>query len=312
MYAHTEFPHGLLFHHFHDDLHPTGQGSISAEKLADIIEFAGRERILNADEWIERSLSGTLRDSDLCITFDDNLLCQYDIAYPVLQSYGIKAFWFIFSSCFRGEFLPLEIYRYFRSTEFDDVDSFYEAFYRSLEKLSYGVEIIQRTAPRNFIDYLAHLPYYTEADRRFRYLRDMELGNERYEEVMDAMIEASDLDRESLPDKLWMNEGHIKKLCEDRHVIGLHTHNHPTNCASLPGHVQHREYAENIEVLESITGHRPLTMAHPCGSYNADTLDALNDLNIEIGFRADVDGAAQSLLEQPRMDHAVILKLMAQ
>jgi len=306
-----KFPFGLLFHHFHDEFHPNGQGSISEGTLVDIIKYVGRDRILSAEQWLEKSCSGTLEETDLCITFDDNLLCQYDIAYPVLQSYGITAFWFIFSSGFRGRHLPLEIYRYFRSTEFADVDDFYSAFYISLSGSDFGREIMSRTADQDFSTHLPHLPYYTVADRKFRYLRDNELGTERYEEVMDAMIEASDLDRKSLPDKLWMSEVHIKELSNAGHIIGLHTHNHPTNCAALLKADQNHEYAENIRVLESITGSRSRTMAHPCGSYNADTLDVLKDLGVELGFRADMDGAAGSLLEQPRMDHAVLLKLMA-
>jgi hypothetical protein len=192
------------------------------------------------------------------------------------------------------------------------VESFYLAFYSVLSSLPYGQEIISRTADQDFSHYLSHLPYYTVEDRKFRFLRDNGLGNARYEEVMDAMIEASDLDRKSLPDKLWMSQIQIRELADNGHIIGLHTHNHPTNCAALAKSVQKREYAENISVLEQILGTRPQTMAHPCGSYNGDTLDVLKDLGVKVGFRADMEGAAASLLEQPRMDHAMILKIMAQ
>jgi peptidoglycan/xylan/chitin deacetylase (PgdA/CDA1 family) len=109
-----------------------------------------------------------------------------------------------------------------------------------------------------------------------------------------------------------MSQIQIRELADNGHIIGLHTHNHPTNCAALAKSVQKREYAENISVLEQILGTRPQTMAHPCGSYNGDTLDVLKDLGVKVGFRADMEGAAASLLEQPRMDHAMILKIMAQ
>ena len=33
-----------------------------------------------------------LEDTDVCITFDDNLKCQYEIALPVLDKYSLKAF----------------------------------------------------------------------------------------------------------------------------------------------------------------------------------------------------------------------------
>ena len=74
-----------MFHHFHDGRHPAGQGSLSAHELADVIRFLGPARILPAREWLTRALAGTFDRGDLCLTFDDNLRCQYDVALPVLR-----------------------------------------------------------------------------------------------------------------------------------------------------------------------------------------------------------------------------------
>src|SRR5580700_8086460 len=114
MYAPTGLPvqektvaKGLMFHHFHGGVHPDVQGSISAAQFADILDFVGVKHILDPHEWCERATRGALGKLDLCITFDDSLRGQFDVALPVLESYGLKAFWFVYSSVFEGQFAPL-------------------------------------------------------------------------------------------------------------------------------------------------------------------------------------------------------------
>lgn len=48
--------YGILFHHFHDDQHPRGQGSISASDLVEWIDHIGRDKILPPNEWMRRAL----------------------------------------------------------------------------------------------------------------------------------------------------------------------------------------------------------------------------------------------------------------
>src|SRR5262245_41086900 len=130
--------HGIMFHHFHDGQHPRGQGSISAEQLDQLIRIVGRHRILPAREWLLRARAATLGDDDLCLTFDDTLRCQYDVALPVLSQHGITAFFFIYTSVLDGELERLEIYRRFRTVCFPSVDDFYDAFFAALDGSEHG------------------------------------------------------------------------------------------------------------------------------------------------------------------------------
>ena len=106
------------FHHFHDEKHPLSQGSMSIEDMDRMINYLDRDRILNADEFTQRYKENKLTSKDLCITFDDALLCQKDVALPVLDHYGIKAFFFVYSSIFNGKIESLEICRHFRTVLF--------------------------------------------------------------------------------------------------------------------------------------------------------------------------------------------------
>ena len=124
-------PHGLMFHHFHDEGdHIQSQGSISADEFEKIISLYQKNfNVLSAEDWYEKAVNGTLGGKDVCITLDDGLKCQYEIALPILRKLNLKAFWFIYTSpAAEGKSLKTELYRYFRFKNFKDVEEFYEAF----------------------------------------------------------------------------------------------------------------------------------------------------------------------------------------
>ena len=303
-------PHGLLFHHFHDGRHPRGQGSISAETLADIIAFTGRDRLLPAGEWLRRAEAGALRPEDLCLTFDDNLRCQYDVACPVLRDHGLTAFFFIYSSPLEGKAERLEVYRYFRSTRFAESRISTTA---SIKPLTTPPAARKRRAALDGADasgYLADKPFYSLADRKFRYLRDRVLGTEGYHRVMDRMINDSAMDTDDLVRELWMDARCLESLHAEGNVIGLHSHSHPTRISALPEAEQMREYRDNRSALVGILGAPPTTVSHPCGDYGPETLEVLKSLGIKIGFRAEMDDALKSPLEYPRENHALTLMRM--
>jgi len=286
-------PHSAMFHHFHSDKHIKGQGSISSEQFRAILIYLKENyNLIDAHKWYWRSKTWGLGENDVCISFDDNLLCQYDVALPVLDQLGIKAFWFIYTSPLEGIRERLELYRYFRFKYFDTVEDFYEAFF---ERFS--------VVPKVEDGYLKDFPFYTEADRQFRYTRDVVLGQERYYKIMDAMIEGFDIPAELL----WNTKENIKRLHERGHIIGLHSHTHPTTMARLSRKQQYDEYSKNIEAVECITGVKPFAMSHPCNSYNDTTLEVLRELGINFGFRANMDDGFNSTLEFPRIDHALLL-----
>lgn len=303
-------PHGIMFHHFHDDRHPAGQGSLSADDLADMIRFLGPKQILPAREWLIRALTDTLYDGKLCLTFDDNLRCQYDVAAPVLRNFGLTAFWFVPTSVMQGKLERLELYRLFRVKCFEQVDDFYEAFFRALATSKHA-EPVER-ALRQFQPgtYLAEFPFYSEADRRFRYVRDEVLGPDRYNRIMDALIGSMGIELDELARELWMDSDCLRHLYADGHVIGLHTHTHPTRVAYLHPQMQFREYRDNYMFLMELLGEPPVAMSHPCNSYNAYTLGILWRLGIKLGFRANMTQRQHGALEFPREDHTNVFREM--
>ncbi|WP_202801651.1 polysaccharide deacetylase family protein [Herbaspirillum sp. CF444] len=307
-----EKTHGVMFHHFHGENHPRGQGSISAETFAAMIVFLeSNYSILNAREYMERLIAGRLAPKDICLTFDDALLCQVDIALPILREKKIEAFFFVYSSPLKGDPDFLEIYRHFRTTAYESIDDFYGEFFLFAEKRN---KTLYREAVNSFDEatYLSAFPFYSTADRWFRYLRDLVLSKEDYASIMLLMFESKAYDPLQVLGKLWMSDSHVEILHKEGHLVGLHSYSHPTTLHTLTLEQQSAEYLDNYLHLQDVLGSPPISMSHPCGNYGAGTLDILKKMGIKIGFRSSLSTPdVVSNLEVPRQDHANVLVEMS-
>lgn len=298
-----------MFHHFHNAVHPKGQGAVSAEEFHRIIECVGRDRVLSAEDWLARAESGSLRDGDLCLTLDDGLRCQFDVALPVLRELGLTGFWFVYTSPLENVAERLEVYRYFRSTCFPSVDAFYRRFFECLRETNVADDIWAKIDGAEAEAYLGDYDYYTVADRRFRYVRDVVLPPEKFTEIVDGMIADAGLDVVELAQNLWMNEDQLRTLVAEDHILGLHSHSHPTRLDRIPIEQQRREYERNYHHISRL-GPPPRTVAHPSGAYTTETLDLLRDMGIGVGFSDNMRQPTHSHLEFPRMNHAHFLAII--
>ena len=104
--------HSIMFHHFHGTHHPKTQGSINTEQFESIISWLSKGfNILDPQEYKNKIFNNTILKKDICLSFDDALLSQFDIAFPILQKKKIKAFFFIYSTPFLGKTNHMEIFR---------------------------------------------------------------------------------------------------------------------------------------------------------------------------------------------------------
>ena len=128
--------HSVMFHHFHNEHHLPSQGSLSPSDFTDMIDWLNNNySLLNASQYKEKFENRTLNDTDTCLSFDDALKCQYDIAVPIMERLGIEAFFFVYSSVFSDNPDQLEVFRYFRTASYSDIDEFYEDFFKVVEQV---------------------------------------------------------------------------------------------------------------------------------------------------------------------------------
>lgn len=315
----NNFYHGVMFHHFHDEkVHTKSQGSISKDQFVELIRFIGRNNIIDAEEFLDKMKKNKLHDNNVCFTFDDGIKSQIDIALPIIEDFKIKSFFFVYSSMFMGEPDKLEIYRYFRTNYFSCIDEFYELFFEKVNKDLTNFFVNNK----KFIEISAmKFPHYSLEDIKFRLVRDNLLQKEEYEEIMMRMIKEKNFSLDEYQSILFFSKEDVIKLNTLGHIIGLHSHTHPTKIENLSYNNQEYEYKKCKKIISDILN-KPQnfirSMSHPCGSYNKDTLDILNNLEIEIGFKQimliekdkEMKKINNSVFEIARQDHADIIRRM--
>ena len=315
----NKFFHGIMFHHFHDDgIHTKSQGSISKNDFYKMINFIGRNNILDADIFFEKLKKNKLKENEVCLTFDDGIKGQIDIALPILEELKIKSFFFVYTSMFEDKPDNLEIFRYFRTKYFDSVDNFYDSFYKVLGK---DLNLFFIDNSEKIKSTKIKFPFYSIEDIKFRLVRDIFLTKNQHDETMFSMIKEKQFNYKDFFLKLFFQKDDLIKLDSLGHLIGLHSHSHPTLLEKLNYNEQKNEYEKCLSLFSNILNkskNEIKYMSHPCGSYNNDTLQILNNLGIKLGFKQIMTVEPEkgmkkinnSSLEIARQDHSGIFKRM--
>ena len=308
----NNFFHGVMFHHFHDNkTHQKGQGSINKDELVKLINFVGRKNIVNAEEFMEKYKKKKLKNNHICFTFDDGLKCQYDIALPVLEDFGIKSFFFINTCNYTNKPLMLEVYRSFRHKCYIDIDDFYDEFFFSIK--NYDLKKIFKSREKFIKFEKKRYPFYSLNDIKFRILRDFYLKNKKYNQIMLQLIKKKKFNFKKELKNIYMSEKDIKRLAKLKHHVGLHSHTHPYVISDLSKKKQIYEYSKNNKILEKLTGKKIKSMAHPCNSYSGPIIRYLKELKIDIGFLSNTTKSNKtkkinnSQFEIVREDHSKII-----
>lgn len=303
--------HAIMFHHLHGGRHSVRQGSLDVAALEALLDFlAASVDLLPAEEWLGRARRGALGAYDVCLTFDDALACQLELAAPALEARKLSAIFFVYSAALAGDPTPLEIDAHVRHTCFESMSAFYRAFFAALAASPHGAALEAALADFKPARFRPECAFYSDEDRRFRFVRDHLLSPEAYRQVMDSIVDRHIRDRSQLAAQLVMSEADVVDLRRRGHVIGLHSNRHATNITRLDTAAQHAEFALNQQHLERLLGEPVRVVAHPCGRYDQRTLDVLRDLSVDIGFRADMGSGGGSRLELPRQDQANVQRFM--
>ena len=305
--------YSVMFHHFHNEIHKPSQGSLSGQDFRSMIEWLKfNYTLIGAKEYNQKIQNNTLKDHEVCLSFDDALKSQYDIAIPILNEYGLDAFFFIYSSVFDENPSLLEIYSYFRNTYYENIEKFYIEFFESVKNKNPKKYKSKHLIFKD-LNYLSSFPFYSENDKWYRYLRDKFLEGNDYKNIMEDLMKQKKFDFDSAKKILFMTEEDVIDIDKKGHLVGLHSYSHPTQMGKLSRIEQEFEYRKNYNHLKELIGKPITTMSHPCGNYNEDTLEILSELNIKIGFRSSLfPSNIQSSLEIPRDDQTNILKIMNQ
>lgn len=302
--------HGINFHYFHDkDNYLKCQGSLTADELEKLIIFIKRKSsLLNADEYLDAFRKNRLKGNEVCLTFDDGVKSQL-IAADVIKQFGLTAFFFVNTGYFDGDYPKVEIYHDFRFLKYETVDDFYDDFF-ALYRLKSEEYDVERFEMIDSSAYLPNSPWHTPNDRLFRYIRDVILGQKKYDNLMELLMLKKKYFLAERIDRLWLNENDLKSISDCGNIIGMHTHTHPTTINTMPYENQKKEYEKNYHFITRIIGESPCTMSHPSGKYNKAVVNnILDELGISLGFQAHITGSISKYC-MPRLNHTEVLKEM--
>lgn len=300
---------GISFHYFHNNReHIECQGSFDEKQFDEMIQkIISRYDVLSPESFLEVVNSGINEGcTKVVITFSCGLKSQYDIALPILKKYGIKAIWFLYTDNFYGNDILVEKYHHFRFYSYKNIDLFYDDFFKCAKE--YVSE--KDWDDYNSVDEYAWSDYYTEQDKKYKYLRNKILSKEIFNSIMNELMRKKGYCFDDHKQEIWLTKDMVREIVSQGHMLGLHTHTHPNDVKSLSYEMQKKEYLENKKCLESIIGKEVSLMSHPCNSYNDDTLKVLHELRIKYGFRADMSKQNYSLFELPQIDASSLYRIL--
>lgn len=300
--------HGVMFHHFHSEPEAARPGSFSAEDFSRALDFLERDFQIVSPEVFFWGISRKQHtQNQVMLTFDDALRSQFEVAHPIMSERGLEAGFAVYSSIYTGSPDPLEIFASFRQECFANFNGFWDAFAAQLEEVS----LWNSTAAESGVasGFLEDFPFYSHEEKLFRFVRDEMLSVQEYQSVMWSMIDShSVFDAKATADRLWMGIEQLRTLVSEGHMVGLHSHTHPTRMDVLSKKEQYFEYHTNYDWIRDNLGAEPHFVAHPCGRYSEETLQVLGDLEINYGFCSTIgDGKFSSNLKIPRVDSTYLL-----
>lgn len=300
-----EGPWAIMFHHFHSVADLANPGSINGEQLRSMLQRVQETHtIVGPDDFLSLIGNGNKSSEFVLLTFDDALLSQVQIALPILSDFSLGALFNVPSSVWTNSPPSLEIWAKFRRDAFKSFDLFYDAFLAEINSCGLGpaADLLQGYPT----DYLANFPFYSENERRFRFLRDKRLGADAFYQVMNQLVIKNGYSPEQLSREIWFTESDCASLLSNGSQVGLHSFSHPTQISSLSLDKQTDEYTKNFDDILRVTGVAAKFVAHPCGDYSQETLSILAQLGIEVGFRSSPSKGGGSNLEIPREDHSTL------
>jgi len=205
-------------------------------------------RILSEEELIDQIVTNKknyLKPNvpSVVITFDDGYRDNYAIAYPVLKSLEIPAFFFICTAMVWA-----------RKLRWWDVVAYLLKKCRKASIVLDGREYVLKNNGLPVIEYLC---------RQMK-----EYPRERINEFIRIISEASEIDlpADDIQDAELMTQEQIREMAENEMTIGSHAHTHQA-LSCLDSQVHREELTLSKRLIEGVTGQPVKSVSYPFGLY---------------------------------------------
>lgn len=254
----------FIFHRVLEKMDPLLPYEPSAKQFDWMIRFISQSfSVISLKDAATHLINGTLPAAAAVITFDDGYVDNFDVAWPILQRYGVSATFFIATAFLDGGRMwndeVIEAVRRFPGGVLD------------LNDLGLGQYVIDDSTSR--------VSCY-----------DVVLGKLKYFEHESRSMVAKEIGSriaESERTELMMTTAQLRELHNAGAEIGGHTRTHPI-LERLDDDVAFHEIEAGKHELESIVGDGVKVFAYPNGVPNRDCSRRHGDMLKKLGFEAAV------------------------
>jgi len=205
-----------------------------------------------------------IRRTHVLFTFDDGYIDNYETAFPIFQSHGISATFFLAPQLMGSRHLSTwdRACYMVRCCESDSIT------------LRYPFE---RTLDLSDRDYASGLIL------QHHYWRDEPDSQRLLDELQEACgVEAP----EEAHERLYLNEAEAVEMVRGGMSLGSHTDSHPM-LSQLSEEEQYQELTRSKQTIEAFSGQAIRTVAYPFGTadcFNQDTARAARRAGYTVGF----------------------------
>jgi len=279
----------LMYHRINDIRVDPWQLAVNPQNFDEQLQVLKKKyKVIQVVELAEQIKKGRISSNQVCITFDDGYLDNYENAKPLLQKYNCPATFFIASHFIVSQ----------QSYWWDELQSIIletpalpQNFSIAIhtETLTYNLEnngILSEDQKQKHEKWI--WPATPPTQRAALYLalweRMKPLPLDEIVSILISLNEIALIGSKKQSTGSSMNAVQLKDLSDEPlFKIGLHTATHP-DLSSHSIEFQKNEICKNKEGLEHICDHVIDTISYPYGAHNPDTISVVSDLRLQSAF----------------------------
>ena len=301
----------IVFYHYVRDVERTAFPDIKALSVsgftAQLDWLQSRFDVLDPRAFEQAVLNGARFDRPTALlTFDDGFIDHYEHVFPALHSRGLGGIFFVVGSGLNDRPRLANVHK----THFLLSHLGAERFAREVgDGLTAEGVSVAAAFPREGIYRYDEAP-----DVRIKRVLNYEAPYPAADRVLSVLFERHIGDSTMFARTLYLSPGQVSEMARGGMTFGFHTESHPV-LSRLNRDEQRRELRRGPSRIRDLTGQPTVSCCYPYGfphTYNADTLEALEDFGYSMAFntvRREAMIGEDLRYELPRFDTRDVARL---
>jgi peptidoglycan/xylan/chitin deacetylase (PgdA/CDA1 family) len=299
----------IVFYHYVRNVERTrfpGIRGLSVDAFAAQVDWL-RERyeIVDGPTFERAVLTGSaLSRPAALLTFDDGLIDHYEHVFPVLAARGLGGIFFVSGATLRGTPQLLNVHKAHFLLSHLGAERFSAEAAEALAAAGFD----DRGAPSAAPGVRTGVYRYDEApDVHIKRVLNYEAPYPVVDRVLGELFARHLGDAAAFARELYLSPAHVREMGDGGMTFGFHTETHKV-LSRLDRTAQRDELAGGVALVSQLTGQERVPFCYPYGfphTYNADTLDVLEDCGYSMAFntaRREAMPRIDPRFELPRFD----------